>query len=160
MRLTFLLRRCVNFEWKSSTSEVVQEIPIRKVIKFEDCAIINQKFVKENMETTSSRNQFVAALTSEWAFIGWALVDEQSQNFFQQTSSLSALVHQLAGLRLSFQLFSRSTHHLSDLWRQVRLRGLAAFSPLVLYAELCCLDCYQRRLGGFGRCCWRLFQKL
>jgi hypothetical protein len=68
MQMNFLvwLRRCTSFELKTSNKEQVNKrITIRRVVTFEDCQIVNRKFAEENMETTSSRNQFVAALTSE-----------------------------------------------------------------------------------------------
>jgi hypothetical protein len=68
----------VKFEWRRSTSgeaKSAQDIPIRKVVKFEDCVIANRQFAEANMEMTSSRNQYVAALTSEKVYSSVSRVD-------------------------------------------------------------------------------------
>jgi hypothetical protein len=67
------LRRFVNFEWKNgginNTERSVknkssnQQKVFQKVVKFEDCEKVNRLFVLENMETTSNRNQYLAAVT-------------------------------------------------------------------------------------------------
>lgn len=56
----------MNFKLETSAEERVPDSRIHKVVTFEDCQIITRNFVEENMEKTSSRNQFVAALTSEY----------------------------------------------------------------------------------------------
>lgn len=67
-----LLKRLLNFELRRSashkSSDRCEENSIKvfqRVVKFEDCVIINKSFVVRNMETTSVKNQYFAALTGE-----------------------------------------------------------------------------------------------
>lgn len=69
MKIVWFLRVLVNFEGNGSTScnslKKCEKKTVHKVIKFEDCEIINQRFAKEIMEKLSTRNQYLAAMAGK-----------------------------------------------------------------------------------------------
>lgn len=76
MKLRF--KHFVNFVWKNSDNSKetkvysgeskVNDKVFQKVVRFEDCVKANRRFVLENMEKTSSKNQYLATVTGEKVF--------------------------------------------------------------------------------------------
>lgn len=63
------IRRLISFEWirkGQQNNKPGQRRTTRKVVKFEDCQVVNQSFKVENMEVElNNRNQYFAALTGD-----------------------------------------------------------------------------------------------
>lgn len=60
-------KQFLNFERRSASEKNLEQIEkghkkvFQQVVTFEDCIEINKSFVQQNMETTSVRNQYLAA---------------------------------------------------------------------------------------------------
>ena len=57
-------KQFLNFDQRSASEKSLErdhKKVFRQVVTFEDCVEINRSFVEQNMETTSVRNQYLAA---------------------------------------------------------------------------------------------------